>query len=191
MEFAPEKWEVVGVKETGTASHCSCGHDITYNFPMRNKESGKIIPIGSVCIESAPFMPPELVVQYKEIIARLKAERKAAELLRQAAIKGELEQRYNKNCETFMIIYKSRGQIGAKLFGDWWQDSPLHTKNSIRYSFCREASDLAQSIYKLKKKKLKTAKGYIKNYTKILDDMQVFNNKYKLAMILYSSNVEV
>lgn len=191
MEFTPDQWEVVGIRETNTAKHCSCGHDIVYNYPLRHKVTGRIIPIGSVCIEHAPFIPIELASQYKSIVQRLKAERRALELARQAAIKGQLADRFAANLKAFLAIYKERGNIGGKMFGNWWSDWELNKRNDKRYDFNKDCTILAESIKKLQKKKLKTSKGWIKVYTKVINDMHEFNAKYKLAMILYSSNVEV
>lgn len=181
MEFTPEKWEVVGVQETNTAPKCSCGHDIVYNYPMRHKETGKVIPIGSVCIEHAPFIPTHLVAQYKEVIKRIKAEKRAAELARREAIKGEIEWRFNENIKTFKELFRNWRPIAEKMFDN----------RNDQWDFYRDLSYLNWNNVKLRKKKLKTARGWIKVYTKAIDDMQKINDKYKLAMILYSSNVEV
>lgn len=183
MDFTPEKWEVVGVQERNTAPKCSCGHDIIYNYPMKHKETGKIIPIGSVCIEHAPFIPAHLVSQYKEIIKRIKEEQRQAKLLQQEAIKGELEANFKKNYELIKDINTYKYTMAKTIPGPKLYPDSVYTEEG--YNFIKELNTLMFISYKLPKKKLKTARGWIKCYTQLTEKMKVFNDKWKVFKIIY------
>jgi len=193
MEFTPDKWEVIGVKETGTAAFCSCGHPIVYNYPIRHKVTGKVIPIGSVCIEHAPFIPIELAHQYKEIVKRLKEEKRQAEQLRQQAIKGELENKYNQAYENLNKILVKRWDIFRGKYPEpiipvteyKWSNTIYLEWRETQSNFFSKCYQLMFMNKQIKRKKLKTARGYIKNYEKAIKLMEEFNKEWELGLVLF------
>ena len=83
MHGVPSEWEWDGNIIEDKDGKCACGHKIRWCFPLvHTKGQFEPIVVGSVCVENAPGISPQLVEQMKvasESLRKLIAERKKQE----------------------------------------------------------------------------------------------------------------
>ena len=96
MAPEPRDWSYEGeIADAGQqGAYCTCGHPIRYVFTIRNKKSGRALPIGSTCIETTvPFLmshgAADLADRLTAAVGKLKAEIAAAEKAKRDAEQNE------------------------------------------------------------------------------------------------------
>ena len=119
LEPDPPEYEYTGEEpiDGGANAHCSCGHEIRWIFTVIRKRDGKIMPIGSTCINHFAAINPitfqRLNQAYDILLKKLseaeKSAKAAAAQVKVEAAKIKFLAAYDR-ASTLYDNYRSRGE---------------------------------------------------------------------------------
>lgn len=152
LDNEPYNYEWTGVVIDSKGSQCTCGHEIRWKYPLRHKETGKIVIVGSVCVGTYQILDEKttqnILKKAKEIqseIRKKKAEAKKLSQQKEIIILIKERKPLLKELENIVWLYEKVNEFQPY---NLYTYKAIDSKKYIRLSSCIKA--LKKDIQKIK-----------------------------------------